>query len=433
MSSQFKQLPAFLRDRPVVPCATSTPDRGDPTFPTKQQASDRRRKLVQQSLAERPGRAKEHALAKYSELIGADVEGNAPKLVSVPDAARALAIAHVAVLTWLYLIKGRPVPAMPKAVTSAFAREETISGLRAAGITPALADVDPNTGCVTAEALEAVLDGGIGLVSVPGLYDHAPDVEAVRALCDRHGQGFVLDIRPTPRLGWRGRHAAGFSDIAVVAPTNKAALLVVFDPMLAAIATKVRDGGQVPEPRPAWWPSEQVPDAPAVPDTAGEQTASGDVAGILIDTDPFVDRASAAVDGVRKVFDRHPDWPWKILPVQYGVSGAEANVAFVFDPGRARKPAAWETLGFELAGEWLGQGLVTSIRSGCPMPLNATWACMDLARFPNARGLSSSTVVLEGEFFLRNGAPAQLEKVMRWLDGWVDDPKVGAHLARIRG
>src|SRR5689334_22363969 len=83
-----------------------------------------------------------------------------------------------------------------------------------AGLAPRFADVDPETLCVSAEAIAAAFTPRTKAVVVTHLYGRLADVEAIAALCRDRGIAVVEDCAQAAGARRAGRTAGSFGDAA---------------------------------------------------------------------------------------------------------------------------------------------------------------------------------------------------------------------------
>lgn len=91
----------------------------------------------------------------------------------------------------------------------------TSSAIIRAGHRPVFADVDRDSGAITAETIEAALTPDTRAVSVVHLGGWPADMPAIRDLCDRHGLRLIEDCSQAHGAMVDGQHVGTFADIAV--------------------------------------------------------------------------------------------------------------------------------------------------------------------------------------------------------------------------
>ena len=86
----------------------------------------------------------------------------------------------------------------------------TATAALAVNATPVIVDVDPETLCVTADAIEAALTERTRAVMVVHVAGTACDMDALVELCDRRGLALVEDCAHAHGTRWRGRGVGSF-------------------------------------------------------------------------------------------------------------------------------------------------------------------------------------------------------------------------------
>jgi L-glutamine:2-deoxy-scyllo-inosose/3-amino-2,3-dideoxy-scyllo-inosose aminotransferase len=361
-------------------------------------------------------------------------------------------IAYAAIMTKRYVVEGRSIPRVANAPTAVRSFEATWTSMPKAGVRPVFVDVDPDTGCSTAAQLEAAIDANTAFLAVPALYDRTPDVASIRALADRLDIGFVLDCAHGHLVRWDGHHVSKYADITtisgqgskIVTPGWEAGLIVVFDEMLAALVTKLRNVGRAPSPLPMWWPA-------GVPRVAGENARLGEIPAILLagSFDSYDELSATRSVGLKEIRAGLADYsgPWRMLPEQPQSDGIFYKAHLMFDPARADKRDAWAQIGYAAAGRMLAQELLTEVAASYPPPWEAAseyhpesrpwqWAGLvpeiDRAAFPNASRFAARAHMLPHEFLGREECADQLLGALHKLSHWADDPDVLAWAATQR-
>jgi len=83
------------------------------------------------------------------------------------------------------------------------------------GATPVFADIDPNTWCLSAQALEECITPRTRAVIPVDLYGNMPDMDALQAVADRHGVAIIEDAAEAVGSEFHGRKAGGFGAAGV--------------------------------------------------------------------------------------------------------------------------------------------------------------------------------------------------------------------------
>jgi dTDP-4-amino-4,6-dideoxygalactose transaminase len=87
------------------------------------------------------------------------------------------------------------------------ASASTVLGVNAV---PVFVDVDPDTLCLDPAATEAAITGNTRAILVVHLYSAVADLEALRAVADRHGVAMIEDCAQAHGARFLGRHVGGF-------------------------------------------------------------------------------------------------------------------------------------------------------------------------------------------------------------------------------
>ena len=99
-------------------------------------------------------------------------------------------------------------------ITTAFTFVATVESICQTGARPVLVDPRPDTALIHAGDVEAAVNRRTAAVVAVHLYGQPVDLEAFRALADRHGLLFVEDAAQAHGAGWRGRRAGAVGDFA---------------------------------------------------------------------------------------------------------------------------------------------------------------------------------------------------------------------------
>lgn len=86
----------------------------------------------------------------------------------------------------------------------------TVEAVVLAGATPRFADVDPDTGLLTVEHVEAAATPATRALVVVHLYGQMPDMDALGTVADRLGMVLVEDAAQAQGATWRGVRAGAF-------------------------------------------------------------------------------------------------------------------------------------------------------------------------------------------------------------------------------
>lgn len=124
------------------------------------------------------------------------------------------------------------------------------------GATPVLADVDARTWTLDTDACAAAITPRTRAIMAVHLFGHPCDMDALRALADRHGLALVEDAAEAHGAAYRGRPAGSLGDVATfsffgnkVVTSGEGGMVTTADPDLAARVRLLRGQGQAPDRR----------------------------------------------------------------------------------------------------------------------------------------------------------------------------------------
>ena len=124
------------------------------------------------------------------------------------------------------------------------------------GATPVFADVDRDSWCVSAEALEAVITPRTKAVIVVDLYGNLPDMAAIEGIARRHGIEVIEDAAEAHGSEQGGRKAGSFGAVGVFSfhgsktmTTGEGGMLVTDRTDLFDRVSTLRDHGRAPGDR----------------------------------------------------------------------------------------------------------------------------------------------------------------------------------------
>lgn len=127
------------------------------------------------------------------------------------------------------------------------------------GATPIFADIDPNTWCLSADALEECITPRTRAVIPVDLYGNMPDMDALRAVADRHGIAMIEDAAEAIGSEFRGRKAGSFGAAGVFSfhgsktlTTGEGGMLVTDREELYQRVLALRDHGRAPGDKMFW-------------------------------------------------------------------------------------------------------------------------------------------------------------------------------------
>lgn len=126
----------------------------------------------------------------------------------------------------------------------------------ACGATPVLVDAQRSTWTLDPAAVEAAVTPRTRAILAVHLYGHPADMDALRAIADRHDLRLVEDAAEAHGARCRGRIAGSLGDVAAfsfygnkILTTGEGGMVVTSDPELAARARLLRGQGQDPQRR----------------------------------------------------------------------------------------------------------------------------------------------------------------------------------------
>lgn len=122
------------------------------------------------------------------------------------------------------------------------------------GATPVYADMDARTWCVSAETIEPCITSRTRAIITVDLYGAVPDMDAIRALADRHGLAVVEDAAEAVGGEWKGAKAGSLGNLGTFSfhgsktlTCGEGGMLVTDDPGLHSRVTSLRDHGRAPD------------------------------------------------------------------------------------------------------------------------------------------------------------------------------------------
>jgi dTDP-4-amino-4,6-dideoxygalactose transaminase len=128
----------------------------------------------------------------------------------------------------------------------------TAESVLLAGAVPRFADVDPDTLLLNASGAGAALTDRTRAVVAVHLYGQMPDMDALKALCDKHGVALVEDAAQAQGATWHGRRAGSFGAAGCfsfypgknLGAFGDAGAVVTSDPVVAERIRCLRDHGR---------------------------------------------------------------------------------------------------------------------------------------------------------------------------------------------
>jgi len=127
------------------------------------------------------------------------------------------------------------------------------------GATPIFADIDPNTWCLSADALEECITPRTRAVIPVDLYGNMPDMDSLRAVADRRGIAIIEDAAEAIGSEFHGRKAGSFGTAGVFSfhgsktlTTGEGGMLVTDREELYQRVLVLRDHGRAPGDKLFW-------------------------------------------------------------------------------------------------------------------------------------------------------------------------------------
>jgi perosamine synthetase len=129
----------------------------------------------------------------------------------------------------------------------------SVAPVRYVGATPVFADIDPNTWCLSPDALEAAITPRTKAAIGVDLYGAMPDWDRLCVIAARRGIILIEDAAEAVGSLWRERRAGSFGTMAAFSfhgsktlTTGEGGMLVLDDDHLRTRVMQLRDHGRVP-------------------------------------------------------------------------------------------------------------------------------------------------------------------------------------------
>ena len=128
----------------------------------------------------------------------------------------------------------------------------TASAVRMRGARPVFADVDRNSGCVTAESIEAVLTDDAKAVIVVHVGGFPGDMDPIVELCQRRGIALIEDCAQAHGASYRGKLVGSFGEVGcfsfcqdkILTTAGEGGMLITADESLYKRAWSFKDHGK---------------------------------------------------------------------------------------------------------------------------------------------------------------------------------------------
>lgn len=150
--------------------------------------------------------------SSWISSVGPYIDRVEKSLMESTGAASAIAVANGTVALHLALL-GLGLRAGDEVLVPSLAYVAVANACRYVGAEPVFVDADPATWCIDAELVErAVTPRTRGIIAVH-LYGHPADMDALRAVADRHGLWIVEDGAEAFGARYRGRPTGALGDV----------------------------------------------------------------------------------------------------------------------------------------------------------------------------------------------------------------------------
>jgi len=101
-------------------------------------------------------------------------------------------------------------------ITTPFSYVATTSALVWEGLTPVFADVDPQTLNISPSSVEEKITHNTSAILATHVYGNPCDIEALEAICEKHGLKLIFDAAHAFGSTYKGRSVFSFGDISTV-------------------------------------------------------------------------------------------------------------------------------------------------------------------------------------------------------------------------
>jgi perosamine synthetase len=132
----------------------------------------------------------------------------------------------------------------------------TAAGVKHAGATPVLVDVEPETYCIDPQLVEAAITPRTKAIIAVHLFGHPANMTALRQIADRHGLFLLEDAAEAHGARWEGKRVGGLGDAATfsfygnkVLTTGEGGCITTNDDALAARVRFLKDHAMSKERR----------------------------------------------------------------------------------------------------------------------------------------------------------------------------------------
>ncbi len=122
------------------------------------------------------------------------------------------------------------------------------------GATPVFVDIDPVHWCIDPASLEAAITKNTKAVIMVNLFGNMPDIDAISAICDKHGITLIEDAAESLGSSYKGTKSGKFGKASVFSfhrtktlTTGEGGMFLTDDDELFERAAFVRDHGRDPD------------------------------------------------------------------------------------------------------------------------------------------------------------------------------------------
>jgi perosamine synthetase len=132
----------------------------------------------------------------------------------------------------------------------------TANAVAYTGATPVLADIDPDTLCIDAASVKALISPRTKAIIPVHLYGHPADMDALTEIADAHGLAIIEDAAEAHGAEYKGRRVGGLGKCGVfsfygnkIITTGEGGMLTTNDADFLARAKRLRDHAMSPQRR----------------------------------------------------------------------------------------------------------------------------------------------------------------------------------------
>jgi len=137
-------------------------------------------------------------------------------------------------------------------IVSPYTMSASATSILMTGAVPIFADIDPDTFCLTPEAVEEAISPNTRGILAVNIFGHPADLDALREIADRYSLFLIEDNAQAPDANYHGRKAATIGDAGVfsfnrhkIMQCGEGGVLVTNDKKIAFKAAAMRNHGEV--------------------------------------------------------------------------------------------------------------------------------------------------------------------------------------------